>query len=348
VASDDSRMLSRAAAPEEVQFERALRPRSFDEYVGQNEAVGSLRVSVAAARQRTECVDHVLLYGPPGLGKTTLAGIIANEMGTNLVTTSGPAIERGGDLMGILTNLVPNDVLFIDEIHRLPRVVEELLYPAMEDFTVNFITEKGMNAKSIKIPLSPFTLVGATTRPGMLSAPLRERFGIFHHLDFYSEEELTRIVTRSASILECRIEAGGATEISRRSRGTPRIANRLLRRVRDYAQVKGDGTISLDIARRALDSEGVDSRGLDRLDRRFLGAIVDVYGGGPVGIEALAATINDDTETLSEIVEPYLLKIGFIAREPRGRRVTRDAYAHLGKIPPAAAASASSQGALFE
>jgi Holliday junction DNA helicase RuvB len=341
-------MLSRAAAPEEVQFERALRPRSFDEYVGQNEAVGSLRVSVAAARQRNECVDHVLLYGPPGLGKTTLAGIIANEMGTNLVTTSGPAIERGGDLMGILTNLVPNDVLFIDEIHRLPRVVEELLYPAMEDFVVNFITEKGMHAKSIKIPLSPFTLVAATTRPGMLSAPLRERFGIFHHLDFYSDEELGRIVTRSASILECRIEAGGSHEISRRSRGTPRIANRLLRRVRDYAQVKGDGAMTEEIARRALDSEGVDARGLDRLDRRFLGAIVDVYGGGPVGIEAVAATINDDAETLSEIVEPYLLKLGFLAREPRGRRVTREAYAHLGKVPPAAATPAGSQGALFE
>ncbi len=343
---DDSHMLNRAAAPEEAQFERALRPRSFDEYVGQNEAVGSLRVSVAAARQRGECVDHVLLYGPPGLGKTTLAGIIANEMGTTLVTTSGPAIERGGDLMGILTNLAPNDVLFIDEIHRLPRIVEELLYPAMEDFTVNFITEKGMNAKSIKIPLSPFTMVGATTRPGMLSAPLRERFGIFHHLDFYSQEELGRIVTRSAAILEARVEPGGAREIARRARGTPRIANRLLRRVRDWAQVKADGVISDEVARRALDSEGVDGRGLDRLDRRFLGAIIDVYGGGPVGIEAVAATINDEAETLSEIVEPYLLKIGFIAREPRGRRVMREAYAHLGKQPPAS--PPAGQGTLFE
>ena len=338
-------MLSRAAAPEEAQFERALRPRTFQEYVGQEQAVASLRVSVEAARQRAECVDHVLLYGPPGLGKTTLAGIIANEMGTNLVTTAGPAIERGADLMGILTNLGANDVMFIDEIHRLPRAVEELLYPAMEDYAVNFVIDKGMHARTLKYALRPFTLVAATTRPGMLSAPLRERFGIFHHLDFYSETELARIVTRSAAILETRIDAGGAEEIARRARGTPRIVNRLLRRVRDYAQVSGDGLVDQRIAHDALDREGVDARGLDRLDRRFLGAIVDVYDGGPVGIEAVAATINDDAETLAEIVEPYLLKIGFIAREPRGRRVTREGYAHLGKQPPAAS---SGQGALFE
>jgi len=342
---DDSRILSRAAAPEEAQFERALRPRSFEEYVGQEAAVASLRVSVEAARQRGECVDHVLLYGPPGLGKTTLAGIIANEMGTRLETTSGPAIERGGDLLGILSNLAPKDVLFIDEIHRLPRVVEELLYPAMEDFAVNFVMERGMHARSIKHRLEPFTLVAATTRPGMLSAPLRERFGIFHHLDFYSEVELTRIVSRSATILESRIEPAGAGEIARRSRGTPRIVNRLLRRVRDYAQVNGDGRITEEVARHALDLEGVDGRGLDRLDRRFLTAIVDVYGGGPVGLEAVAATINDEAETLSEIVEPYLLKIGFLAREPRGRRVTREAYAHLGRSAPP---GGTGQGALFE
>jgi Holliday junction DNA helicase RuvB len=339
-------MLSRVAAPEEVTFERQLRPRSFDEYVGQDEAVASLRVSVEAARQRGECVDHVLLYGPPGLGKTTLAGILANEMGTSLVTTSGPAIERGADLMGILTNLGASDVLFIDEVHRLPRAVEELLYPAMEDFAVNFVIDKGMHARTLKYALRPFTLVAATTRPGMLSAPLRERFGIFHHLDYYAEDDLTRIVVRSASILGARMDPGGAGEIARRARGTPRIVNRLLRRVRDYVQVSGDGLITEALARDALDREGVDARGLDRLDRRFLTAVIDHYGGGPAGLEAIAATINDDAETLAEMVEPYLLKIGFIVRTPSGRRVTRDAYQHLGRVP--AAAPAQAQPRLFE
>ncbi|MBI1847861.1 MAG: Holliday junction branch migration DNA helicase RuvB [Candidatus Rokubacteria bacterium] len=344
-AADESKILSRAAAPEEAQFERQLRPRSFAEYVGQEEAVASLRVSVAAARQRAECVDHVLLYGPPGLGKTTLAGVIANEMATNLVATSGPAIERGADLMGILTNLSEKDVLFIDEVHRLSRVVEELLYPAMEDFSVNFVIDRGMHARTLKYALRPFTLVAATTRPGMLSAPLRERFGIFQHLDFYSEGELTRIVTRSASILGASIDPGGAAEIARRARDTPRIVNRLLRRVRDYAQVHGDGLIAGAITRDALDREGVDARGLDRLDRRFLGAIVDHYGGGPVGIEAVAATINDEAESLAEMVEPYLLKIGFLVRTPAGRRVSREAYLHLGKQPPA---GPGGQGGLFQ
>jgi Holliday junction DNA helicase RuvB len=345
VTADRGTPLSPTATAEEAQFERALRPRSFDEYVGQEQAVASLRVSVEAARQRGECVDHVLLYGPPGLGKTTLAGIVANEMTTNLVTTSGPAIERGGDLMGILTNLNDGDVLFIDEIHRLARVVEELLYPAMEDFVVNLVMDKGIHARSIKHRLNRFTLVGATTRPGMLSAPLRERFGIFHHLDFYSEVDLVSIVKRSASILGAPIDHGGAAEIARRARGTPRIVNRLLRRVRDYAQVKAGGEVTEAVARAALDLEGVDTRGLDRLDRRFLIAIVDHYGGGPVGIEAVAATINDDGETLAEMVEPYLLKIGFVQRTPAGRRVTRDAYAHLGKQPPA---GAPGQVSLFE
>jgi Holliday junction DNA helicase RuvB len=343
--SDDARILSRVAVPEEAQFERQLRPRSFEEYVGQEQAVASLRVSVEAARQRNECVDHVLLYGPPGLGKTTLAGVIANEMGTNLVVTSGPAVERGADLMGILTNLNVSDILFIDEIHRLPRPVEELLYPAMEDFAVNFVVDRGLHARTLKYQLRPFTLVGATTRPGMLSAPLRERFGILHHLDFYSREELTRIVTRSADILGAEIDGDGAVEIAHRARGTPRVVNRLLRRVRDYAQVAGGGVITAAIARDALDKEGVDGRGLDRLDRRVLSAVIDHYGGGPVGIEALAATINDEAESLTELVEPYLLKIGFLVRTPGGRRVTREAYHHLGKQPPA---TAPGQASLFE
>jgi Holliday junction DNA helicase RuvB len=344
-APDEGRILSRVAAPEEAQFERQLRPRSFEEYVGQEQAVASLRVSVEAAKLRRECVDHVLLYGPPGLGKTTLAGIIANEMGTNLVTTSGPAIERGADLMGILTNLAENDVLFIDEVHRLPRAVEELLYPAMEDFSVNFVIDKGLHARTLKYALRPFTLVAATTRPGMLSAPLRERFGIFHHLDFYSDVELARIVTRSAAILESRIEPEAAVEIARRSRGTPRVVNRLLRRVRDYALVHGSPVITEAVARDALTREGVDERGLDRLDLRFLDAIIDQYNGGPVGLEAVAATINDEAETLSEMVEPYLLKIGFVVRTPNGRRVTREAYRHRHKQPPAAAPG---QAGLFE
>ncbi len=334
--TDEARVMSRVALPEETQIERQLRPQRLDEYVGQRATVESLRVSVEAARQRGEPLDHVLLSGPPGLGKTTLATILANEMGAAMVTTAGPSLERGGDLMGILTNLNERDVLFVDEIHRLPRVVEELLYPAMEDFTVNFIMDKGLNARTMRIPLRPFTMVGATTRPGMLSSPLRERFGIFHHLDFYSLEELQAIVARSASILGAKVEPEGASAIAKRSRGTPRIANRLLRRVRDYVQVKGSGVVTAAGAVDALDREGVDSAGLDRLDRRFLGAIIEQYGGGPVGLEAIAATINDEAETLAEVVEPFLLKIGFLIRTPTGRKATPPAYAHLGIGVPAA------------
>jgi Holliday junction DNA helicase RuvB len=345
VTADAAKVLSRVALPEEAQLERQLRPQRFDDFVGQPAAIGSLRVSVQAAVQRGDALDHVLLYGPPGVGKTSLATILANEMGAQIVTTSGPALERGADLMGIVTNVAERDVLFIDEIHRLPRIVEELLYPAMEDFAVNFVVDKGMHARTLKYALRPFTLVAATTRPGMLSAPLRERFGIFHHLDFYSDDELARIVKRSSQILGARIEDAATHEIARRARGTPRIANRLLRRVRDYAQVMADGVLMQALAREALDREGVDARGLDRLDRRFLTAMVEQYGGGPVGIEAVAATINDDAETLAEMVEPYLLKIGFVVRTPRGRRATRDAYEHLGKQPPAAS---TAQGTLFQ
>jgi holliday junction DNA helicase RuvB len=335
--TDEARVMSRVALPEEAQLERQLRPQRLDEYVGQRAAVESLRISVEAARRRGEPLDHVLLSGPPGLGKTTLATIMANEMGAALVTTAGPSLDRGADLMGILTNLGERDVLFIDEIHRLPRVVEELLYPAMEDFAVNFVMDKGLNARTMRIPLRPFTLVAATTRPGLLSSPLRERFGIFHHLDFYEHDELSAIVTRSAAILEVPIEGDGAGAIARRSRGTPRIANRLLRRVRDYAQVKAQGVVTAAIVRDALDREGVDEAGLDRLDRRFLTALIEQYGGGPAGLEAIAATINDEAETLVEVVEPFLLKIGFVVRTPSGRRATPAAYPHLGVARPAPA-----------
>ena len=341
--TDEARVMSRVALPDESQVERQLRPQRLEEYVGQRAAVESLRVSVEAARQRGEPLDHVLLSGPPGLGKTTLAAIMANEMGASIVTTAGPSLERGADLMGILTNLAERDVLFIDEIHRLPRVVEELLYPAMEDFSINFVMDKGLNARTMRIPLRPFTMVGATTRPGMLSSPLRERFGIFHHLDFYSETDLAAIIRRSASILGVEVAPGGAEAIARRARGTPRIANRLLRRVRDYAQVKADGVVSPEVAGRALDQEGVDEVGLDRLDRRFLTAIIENYHGGPVGLEAIAATINDEPETLAEVVEPFLLKIGFVVRSPNGRRATPAAYAHLGHAVPA---SPTGQGQL--
>jgi len=337
---------------EDEQFIRSLRPHILSECIGQTRVVCGLRISIQAARERGEALDHVLLHGPPGLGKTTFANVIAAEMGTSIVTTSGPALERGGDLMGILTNLDRGDVLFIDEIHRLPRAVEEFLYPAMEDFCVNFTIEKGAHARTLRYTLKPFTLVGATTRAGLLSSPLRERFGITHHLDFYPVEDLTLVVRRSASILGVTIMDDAAAEIARRSRGTPRIANRLLRRVRDFAQVRAGGTITLEVAREALEFEGVDPLGLDAQDRELLRAVIHVYGGGPVGIEALAATLNEEVDSLVEMIEPFLLKIGFLTRTQSGRRVTPQAYEHLGvPVLPASQGQADrggrGQGTLF-
>ena len=335
--TDEARVMSRVALPEETQVERQLRPQRLDEYVGQRATVESLRVSVQAARQRSEPLDHVLLSGPPGLGKTTLAAIMANEMGASVVTTAGPSLERGADLMGILTNLAERDVLFIDEIHRLPRVVEELLYPAMEDFSINFVMDKGLNARTMRIPLRPFTLVGATTRPGMLSSPLRERFGIFHHLDFYSGEELSAIIRRSASILGASLVAGGAEAIAQRARGTPRIANRLLRRVRDYAQVKGDGSVNKSVAEAALKMLDVDVVGLDVMDRKLLLAVIEKFGGGPVGLDNLAHAIGEEADTIEDVLEPYLIQQGYLQRTPRGRMATLTAYRHFGIVAPNAA-----------
>lgn len=324
------RLVDGQALPEDAPIDRGLRPRSLAEYIGQAAVVEKLSIAVQAARQRGEPLDHVLLYGPPGLGKTTLANIIAHEMGAQIVVTSGPAIQRPGDLMGMLTNLQPGDVMFIDEIHRLNRVAEEFLYPAMEDFRVDFVVDRGAFAKTIQVNLPRFTLVGATTRAGALTSPLRERFGLFYHLDFYSNEELQQIAERSAQILNISLDPEAAAEIARRSRGTPRIANRLLKRTRDYAQVKGDGHITLDIARQALEMEGIDDNGLDSLDRRFLKTIAVTYSGGPVGIDALAATLNEEPDTLSEMVEPYLLKEGYIIRTPAGRKITAAALRCLG------------------
>lgn len=322
-----------AAEQAEDRGQTGLRPHTLEEYVGQTAVKQRLSIALQAARARSECIDHVLLYGPPGLGKTTLAHIISREMGVNLVTTSGPAIERSGDLMGLLTNLQPGDILFIDEIHRLPRPVEEFLYSAMEDFQIDFVVDKGAFAKTVKIKVKPFTLVGATTRAGLVSPPMRERFGLIYHLDFYSVEELQTIVERSARLLGVELEPAGAEEIARRSRGTPRIANRLLKRVRDYTQVMKAGIITREMADRALCLEGIDRSGLDELDLRVLRAIIQVYKGGPVGIEALAATLNEEVDTLVDVVEPYLLKAGLLVRTPSGRRVTDLAREHLGEQP---------------
>ncbi|GAB4338483.1 MAG: Holliday junction branch migration DNA helicase RuvB [Candidatus Abyssubacteria bacterium] len=311
-------------------FSWSLRPKRLSEYIGQKNVVEKLSISIQASKARGEPHEHVLFYGPPGLGKTTLASIIANEMETNLVSTSGPALERTGDLMGLLTNLEHGDVLFIDEIHRLSRVIEEFIYPAMEDFQVDFLVDKGAFAKSIKVQLKRFTLVGATTRAGFLTAPFRERFGIYHYLDFYPADEIAQIIERSARILGIEVEPPAVEQVARRSRGTPRVANRLLRRVRDFAEVRHDGRVSKQIAVEALELEGVDSLGLDDLDRKYLKTIIESYGGGPVGITAIAATLNEETDTLEDMVEPYLLKIGFLNRTRQGRVASARAFAHLG------------------
>lgn len=339
----ENRIVNASYTAGDDEFDTSLRPRRLSDYIGQEKAKENLKVYIEAAKMRGDALDHVLLYGPPGLGKTTLAGIIASELGVNLRVTSGPTIEKQGDLAALLTNLQKGDVLFIDEIHRLPRTVEEILYPAMEDFALDIIIGKGPAARSIRIDLAPFTLIGATTRAGQLSTPLRDRFGVISRLELYTPEELTAIVCRSAGILGYNINADGAHEIAARSRGTPRIANRLLKRVRDFAQVKGLDEIGSDIASYALARLEIDELGLDNIDRRMLEAIIDFYGGGPVGLETLAATVGEEAVTLEDVYEPYLIQIGFIARTPRGRCATRLAYAHLGR--PYTAKTESNSGA---
>ncbi|WP_100398224.1 Holliday junction branch migration DNA helicase RuvB [Bacillus sp. FJAT-44742] len=330
----DERIISQEAQAEEESFDQGIRPLDFDQYIGQTKVKENLKIFIEAARMREECLDHVLLYGPPGLGKTTLAMIIANEMQVNIRTTSGPAIERPGDLAAVLTALEPGDVLFIDEIHRLPRSVEEVLYPAMEDFCIDIVIGKDSTARSVRLDLPPFTLVGATTRAGMLSAPLRDRFGVLSRLEYYKEEELADIVSRTGDLLMVEMEEEAAGEMARRSRGTPRIANRLLKRVRDFAQVQGNGIITTELAVDALERLQVDKLGLDHIDHKLLLSIIEKFRGGPVGLETIAATIGEESHTIEDVYEPYLLQIGFLQRTPRGRVVTHLVYEHFNMEVP--------------